>query len=625
MLTIKKETAAIINSLLQIINNHIPDSQNDSEQNEDNTTSVLKEQLEYEKSKYLDNDFIILFAGEIKTGKSSLVNNIISEDVCTVNPGVCTNVNTIVRYGAKEKYTVYFERGEDGVEPLPSDIRREQVKDYVSEKHNKNNKKNVRLIDIKLPADILKDGSKIIDTPGLGSLNPYHAATTFSMAPKADVLIFVSSADSEFSEDEKDYLKKLIDCSNCSAIVHVLTNADNGDPSTILKKNDLYINQIIEGKDILYFSCSVSNTNYEKYRGGEKISITDTGFDILFEHIERIKNLSLSILTKRVLALASEIIMHFREDNRILLGAMGNPEIARKRKNELEEVENRITELKNNSDTWRIKLQTKISQYKNHVDSTVKSRFDSVKSLVEEKLSDDNFIKTPEKLGPIVSAEIVTQTTSVERSLQSDLEKIYEEICEESGLKLIREKLHPIRKPDENPSINRPNVDKLLIYRNAVGGRMFAYGLVGSVIGSILGAIIGTVTIPGVGTVLGAELGSLIAGAITTVGIGIGLLVAPKKVRQAKRDKVMGLIGPKITKIQSQYLVDVKDAISKAEEGIRISFNNAIKAEDKSCKSMLNDINAAILGDESRRETLNKENRSLEMLSAKVITVLDAL
>lgn len=620
----KKEVAAIINSVLQLVDTRYAESKLTPGNTELEITNALKEHLEYERSKYLANDFNILFVGEIKTGKSSLINNLIAEDICTVNAGVCTNVNTIIKYGSKENILVYFEPDEDSAVSTTS-ITRDKIKDFVSERKNKNNKKSVRIIEVETPSVFLANGTRFIDTPGLGSLNPYHAATTFSIAPKADVIVFVSSADSELTKDEKDYLKRIIDCSDSGALIHVLTNADNGEPDAILKKNDLYIKHILEGRNISYASCAVSNLNYEKYRKGNGLNIKDTGFDVLIGHINRLNDQSRIILTRRVLTICYEIIIRYREENRILLEAMDNPEIAIKRKAELEDLESRITQLKNNTDTWRIKLSTKITTYKNHLDATVKSCFDLVKKTAEEKLSDDDFIKNPDKLSPIITSEIVSQTSKIERSLQTDLNTIYDEICDESGLNLIRSDLYPIERPDSSTDIKSPEVDKFLIFRNAVGGRLFAYGLAGSVVGPIIGAIVGTVTIPGIGTILGAELGGLIAGVITGIGVGVGLLVAPQKVRQAKKDKVMGVIRTKVAEIQSTYLINVKDAITKSEEGLRISFMNAIREEDASCRTKLKEINETILGDDSRRDNLGHENKLLDTLSSKTTTLFRAI
>jgi ribosome biogenesis GTPase A len=116
---IKMKSAALANSLLKLIEKK--DGAVGNRGTGDHGSSVWDE-LTYEKQKYLDDSFNILFAGEIKTGKSSLVNNLLGLDVCTVAPGVCTNVNTVIHYGSEERITVHFNPDKDGSVPEPQTI-----------------------------------------------------------------------------------------------------------------------------------------------------------------------------------------------------------------------------------------------------------------------------------------------------------------------------------------------------------------------------------------------------------------------------------------------------------------------------------------------------------------------
>lgn len=51
----------------------------------------------------LENSASVLFCGEFKRGKSSLVNAIIGESLCPTDVGVATSVVSIIRYGAEKK------------------------------------------------------------------------------------------------------------------------------------------------------------------------------------------------------------------------------------------------------------------------------------------------------------------------------------------------------------------------------------------------------------------------------------------------------------------------------------------------------------------------------------------
>ena len=579
--------------------------------------SSVWDELTYEKQKYLDDSFNILFAGEIKTGKSSLVNNLLGLDVCTVAPGVCTNVNTVIHYGSEERITVHFNPDKDGSVPEPQTISRKEIREYVSEKSNRNNKRNVRIIEVEEPLDILKEGETFIDTPGLGSLNPYHAATTFSMAPMADVIVMVSHRD--LTTDEVDYIQRLLSASKSAALIHVLTNSDAGDPETTLRENDKHLRKIAKAKGISYMSCAVSNILYEKIRNGEPIQIKDTGFDVLAEMMGSLRKASWKIRTERLLAICHSIISGYINEDQVLIDAINDPKVAEEKKKELLEIQKRIEQLESNSEEWKLKLGTKIAKYKNHVDSTVRVHFDKVRAVTEEKLFEKDYLKHPDKLGALVSSEIVSKKAGVEASLAEDLQTLYSELCDETGMTLICEGLHPIKNPSGTIELKKPKVEWASIYRSAIASRVFfgtvIGGIVGGVIGTIAGGVIGTIAAPGAGTVAGAVEGAKLGAEITSIAMAIkGAIVGKERVNQAKRDKILSKVRPFIAEEQSSYLVKVKDVISDAEEKLRIAFAKALKSEKNHCKEQLQEITNTINGDKSKLASYESEINYLRKL-----------
>ena len=56
----------------------------------------------------LEKSTSVLFCGEFKRGKSSLVNAIIGETLCPTDVGIATSVVSIIRYGAEKKAYRYY-------------------------------------------------------------------------------------------------------------------------------------------------------------------------------------------------------------------------------------------------------------------------------------------------------------------------------------------------------------------------------------------------------------------------------------------------------------------------------------------------------------------------------------
>lgn len=176
---------------------------------------------------FLEKELMVVTVGEMKRGKSSMLNALLEEKehIFPVNASVATNAITIVRYGEEEKVEVVVEERKKGkMLPVTKTISRGEICDYVSEQGNPSNFKNVRLLNVAIPNPLLKEGVVFVDTPGVGSLNISHAETTYGFLPNADLLLFVSDASSGLTESELNFLKR--GYKYCKNIVFPLTKKD---------------------------------------------------------------------------------------------------------------------------------------------------------------------------------------------------------------------------------------------------------------------------------------------------------------------------------------------------------------------------------------------------------------
>ena len=188
--------------------------------------SAAAENIERTKKMFGERELMVVVAGEARRGKSSLINALLNEkeDICPVDINVCTNVVTLIRYGREERIEAHIqdENGENGIRK--ERISRSQIASYVSEKENTNNYKNVMLLQVEIPNELLKEGVVFVDTPGVGSLNISHGEATFAFLPNADLLLFVTDAQNGMTETELEFLKR--GCQYCANVVFPLTKKD---------------------------------------------------------------------------------------------------------------------------------------------------------------------------------------------------------------------------------------------------------------------------------------------------------------------------------------------------------------------------------------------------------------
>lgn len=120
---------------------------------------------------HLDELFLLVVVGEVKSGKSCFINSLVGENICPEGPIPVTDRINILHYGPEKRERI--------------------VDDFVVERS--------------FPLEILKHLS-IVDTPGTNSIVKRHQEITEGFIPKADLIIFATSIDRPFTETEYQFL-----------------------------------------------------------------------------------------------------------------------------------------------------------------------------------------------------------------------------------------------------------------------------------------------------------------------------------------------------------------------------------------------------------------------------------
>lgn len=153
------------------------------------------------REKLVANTFNILVVGQFNRGKTTLINAIMGAELLPVGILPLTSVVTVLSYGERPSITVFFQDG-SSVEASP-----EQLSGYVTERENPHNEKGVREVSVYFPSPWLKDGVRIVDTPGIGSVFSHNTDVAYRYLPNADAVLFLLSADQPVSRAECDFLR----------------------------------------------------------------------------------------------------------------------------------------------------------------------------------------------------------------------------------------------------------------------------------------------------------------------------------------------------------------------------------------------------------------------------------
>ncbi len=140
--------------------------------------------------------FYVACVGQFKRGKSTLLNALLADRILPTGVLPLTTVPTIVRYGDSRRARVRFEGG------TWTDIRPEDLPQYVSEELNPENRKGVLSVEAFSPSSLLAQGMCFVDTPGIGSVFAGNTAATQAFVPHIDAALVVVGADPPITGEE---------------------------------------------------------------------------------------------------------------------------------------------------------------------------------------------------------------------------------------------------------------------------------------------------------------------------------------------------------------------------------------------------------------------------------------
>ncbi len=132
-------------------------------------TETLRDTL-----KTLEDRFLIVIVGEFNSGKSTFINALLNTDLLQTGVTPTTALIHLIRHGETQTIT--------------------SVEDWG--------------LLVTLPSPLLESVS-LVDTPGTNSVFADHAILTNWFFPRADLVIFVTSADRPYSESESHFLQEI--------------------------------------------------------------------------------------------------------------------------------------------------------------------------------------------------------------------------------------------------------------------------------------------------------------------------------------------------------------------------------------------------------------------------------
>ncbi len=336
----------------------------------------LKDEIDEFSEKVTSDNFYLVMLGLFKRGKSSLINALLKDEIVPTGIIPLTAIITLIEYGSKKYAEIFF---------INSDSKKVnilEVNQYVAEKENPKNIKQVSYVKIYHNSEILKRVT-IIDTPGVGSSLEHNTETTNRFIDKIDAAMFILSGDVPITKAESEFLTgiKL----RIPKVIFVLNKIDllpTEQLEEVKNYNISVLNEICDKKPIELIKVSSKNALLGFQQNSSnliKISKIESLINRINLLAETEKELIINdSVTKRLLLLTNEAIalIKFRVET-LKMPSMDLEE-------KLKQFSSLMGVMKNEKGDFDILMEGRAKQLQNHVAETVNEIGDKMINELED-------------------------------------------------------------------------------------------------------------------------------------------------------------------------------------------------------------------------------------------------
>lgn len=490
---------------------------------EGTTKQNLEKQLATIVEKQNDKMLNISVIGEFSTGKSSFINALVNYELLAVNVIQGTTVAiTIIEYSQEFSITLTDFAGKATKKIYKSiDSLRQQLHIYTTDATYA---KKINYVTVTLPSDILKNGYRIIDTPGTNSLELWHEdVTRRAIKEISDLSIILTDATQPMPASLVSFVDNTLGdtVKNCAFVANKIDRIREKERSGITGFISKKICQSFELEEplVLPFSSVALTNTFAK----ETVDVDNNSFLLTASSLEQL----LSYTAKQRMKAQARKILHLIDD---IYSTLDNniKRIAAQYQQELQMLErSKQTDFKpfisRQVSTRQKSFLSKAKDHRYKVESACESLVFKAQKLINTKIEDcENLDRMSDYIKGHLSGDIKSEGQSIVsgaetkyrelrklfnnelKQFQKDFEGEFEKLKILSVKFNIKPKDMTARRSAHSANIGPVTTliaEELSKENWAIGGGLGA------------GAIIGSMIFPGLGTVIGGFLGGIVGGA----------------------------------------------------------------------------------------------------------------
>ncbi|WP_431234815.1 dynamin family protein [Mycolicibacterium psychrotolerans] len=187
-----------------------------------NDRGDLVARLAVAKERITDPQIRVVIAGQLKQGKSQLLNSLLNMPVARVGDDETTALVTVISYAEQPSARLIVSVGE-GMPPQSIDIPIDDIRHDLRRAPQAQGREVLR-VEVGAPSPLLQGGLAFIDTPGVGGHGQPHLSSTLGLLPDADAMLMISDTSQEFTEPEMRFIRQAHEICPVGAVVATKTD-----------------------------------------------------------------------------------------------------------------------------------------------------------------------------------------------------------------------------------------------------------------------------------------------------------------------------------------------------------------------------------------------------------------
>jgi hypothetical protein len=559
---------------------------------------------------------VIVFVGEAKRGKSSLVNAVagvtdlapVGSDVTTARP-----LHVLLREPGDRSHgaLVRFSVGPD------HPIAASEVHRWITGHVDSTSDATVESVDVAVPADRLH-GAVLVDTPGAGGLHGGHVRLALLSARRAGVLVLVTTAGQPLTRPELDFLQQAAE--GVDRVVLAMTKVDvhAGVAPAVVAENRTLLRThaprladapIVEVSSAWALASGGASgpvpDAWEASGVPELITVLESAIGGLSElHVRNAVRTAVAALDRHVTVLDARIAAARQEPG------VGDRAAAER---------DALTALRGQEARWTLDLDRDLGRVRSRTLTTLTDGANDLRDQWQSRLERERagFRRSvAEETTADLQADLAELLDTVTGELAEGLQHVVADLLEREGADRVLEGspaavagIRASRAPSGFTQVLDPGV--------------LSTGMVGAGLGS---ALTGTIT-GGAAAGSAVGIGGLVAAALpiavpVLVGASlIGLTTMYKQVQLARRRQSEWAVR-EIERTRQRATTHVQDTLSELKPEIVTAFRTSLTSRIADLQAVVQEVDTAM-----RRDTSARQQRvtALEMQRAAAVERRDEL